>query len=419
MPAVLAALALALLGAAVWLGLAVREVDRAGGHVSASSAIVAALLDLDQLAVDALQMPGQRPLRQWEIRSADIDRQLAGLDPTAPEAVGLRDDWRQVTALAARLRAAPLSPVQAEVVQDQLLMRTRAMATRATALHRSMLGRASSLSRRIVVVSAVAATALFAAMVVAAVLYLRSARALDAHRAALERANADLARINTELDQFAYAASHDLQEPLRMVSSFLDLLRMREGDRLSDNGRRWLGSAFDGAHRMVLMIRALLDYARTTVGGERAEVDVAAAAREAVENLQELIAAAAAEVEIGALPRVNANRLQLVQVFQNLIGNALKFRGERPPRVRVAAREEDGQWVFTVADNGIGIHEEHRAQLFRLFRRLDPTRAGSGIGLVTCKRVVEDHGGRIWIEPDGGDGATFAFSLPKASVERR
>lgn len=233
------------------------------------------------------------------------------------------------------------------------------------------------------------------------------------------KANAtELRRSNAELEQFAYAASHDLQEPLRMVSSFTELLQQRYQGRLDSEADEFIGYARDGAVRMQAMINGLLDYSKA--GGaesDREKVDSGKAADAALVNLQAALSESGASVELGDLPRVLASRTQLVNLFQNLIGNAIKYRRRGVvPEVRVEAARAEGMWRFTVADNGIGIAANHGDEVFKIFKRLHGRHEfeGSGLGLSICQRIVEVHGGRIWLDSEPGVGSRFSFTLPAA-----
>jgi PAS domain S-box-containing protein len=233
---------------------------------------------------------------------------------------------------------------------------------------------------------------------------------------ALERTAAELLRSNAELEQFAYIASHDLQEPLRMVASYTQLLERRYADRLDAAGREFIGYAVDGARRMQQFITGLLRYSR--VGTEPRvleEVNLREAFDDAVANLRVAIEESGATVEARDLPVVQGDPRQLPQLFQNLIGNALKFRKpDRVPRVEVWAEPEGEGWRVSVRDNGIGLNPKFYERVFVIFQRLH-TRdeyEGSGLGLAICKKIVERHGGRVWVESMEGEGATFSFTLP-------
>ncbi len=233
---------------------------------------------------------------------------------------------------------------------------------------------------------------------------------------ALHKTAEELARSNRELEQFAYVASHDLQEPLRMVSGFLNLLRERYEDRLDEKARQYIGFAVEGSGRMSSLIKDLLAYSRVTVSKrELSEVDLSAVLSEAKANLLTAIGESGAEISADPLPTLTADARQMAQLFQNLIGNALKFRVEgRRPEIQITARREGGDWVFGVKDNGIGIAADQHDKIFVIFQRLHGREKypGTGIGLAICKKIVEGHGGRIWVESEPDKGSTFFFTLP-------
>jgi len=241
---------------------------------------------------------------------------------------------------------------------------------------------------------------------------------VDRERQAAEKSiqatNAQLRQSNRDLAQFASVASHDLQEPLRMVASFTGLLARKYQGRLDAEADEYIGFAVDGAKRMQRLIEDLLRYSRITSQGappERCAVEAALA--QALLNLQGAIQEASAVITHDPLPVADADAFQLAMVFQNLVGNAIKFRGPAPPRIHISAAHENDAWHFTVADDGIGIDPKHHLRIFEIFQRLH-TRAeypGTGIGLALCKRIVERHGGRIWVVSEG-KGTTFHFTLP-------
>ena len=239
---------------------------------------------------------------------------------------------------------------------------------------------------------------------------------LSEARAALEQQTAELVRSNDDLEQFAYVASHDLQEPLRKVSGFTQLLERRYGADLDDRAKEYIWYANDGARRMQDLINDLLAFSRVGRTTEAFEdVDLAAVTEEALAVFADRVEAEGATVNIGPLPTVRGDRRLLGQVMQNLVGNALKFRRpEEPPVVDVSCTDEDGMYTITVADNGIGIAPEYADQIFTIFKRLHVKTEyeGTGIGLALAKKVVEFHGGRIWLGASRSPGATFQFSLP-------
>lgn len=225
----------------------------------------------------------------------------------------------------------------------------------------------------------------------------------------------DLKRSNEELEQFAYVASHDLQEPLRMVSSYCQLLQRRYQDKLDEDANEFIGFAVDGAARMQQLINALLSYSRVGRSDRpKKAVDLAEAAATAQRDLQKAIEENGATLHIGTLPSVKGDAVELRQLLQNLIANAIKFRGEAPPEVRINADREGDLWIVSVSDNGIGIEPDYAERIFLIFQRLHTRDAypGTGIGLSVCKKIVERHGGQLWVESDGKNGSTFFFTLP-------
>jgi PAS domain S-box-containing protein len=231
----------------------------------------------------------------------------------------------------------------------------------------------------------------------------------------LKRHVEELARSNAELEQFAYVASHDLQEPLRMVASYTQLLSRRYRDRLDSTAEEFMDYAVDGARRMQNLINDLLTYSRVgTRGKEFAPTDCGKVLETAIANLQTAIEENGAAVAQDPLPVVMADDSQMLQLFQNLVANAVKFHGAEPPRVHVSARRQAKDWLFAVRDNGIGIDSAHQQRIFTIFQRLHGKAEypGTGIGLAICKKIVERHGGRIWVESQAGQGATFLFTIP-------
>ncbi|MBB2913717.1 signal transduction histidine kinase [Streptosporangium becharense] len=228
----------------------------------------------------------------------------------------------------------------------------------------------------------------------------------------------ELKRSNAELEQFAYVASHDLQEPLRKVASFCQMLQQRYAAQLDERANTYIDFAVDGAKRMQVLINELLTFSRVgRVNHDPVETDLNEAVGRALSNLSAVVEESQAEVEVGDLPVVVGDRTQLVMLWQNLIGNSLKFRVPgRAPRVRVEAERGDGQWRMTVTDNGIGIAANFADKIFVIFQRLHQRDAyeGTGIGLALCRKIVEQHGGRIWLDTEYTEGARFVLTLPVA-----
>jgi PAS domain S-box-containing protein len=233
----------------------------------------------------------------------------------------------------------------------------------------------------------------------------------------------ELERSNAELQQFAYVASHDLQEPLRMVASYTQLLAKRYKGKLGTDADEFIHFAVDGAQRMQTLINDLLAYSRVGTRGKPFEsVNMNDVLNVAKANLKVAIEESGAEVVVEQLPTIDADRTQMIQLMQNLIGNAIKFRRpERPPRVTVGATraETSDSWHFTVADNGIGIDPEHHERIFVIFQRLHTREhyQGTGIGLAVCRKIVERHEGKIWVDSREGEGSTFHFTLPEKHDE--
>jgi PAS domain S-box-containing protein len=229
----------------------------------------------------------------------------------------------------------------------------------------------------------------------------------------------ELEHSNQELQQFAHVASHDLQEPLRMVSSYLRLLEQRCQGQLDEAASEYIAFAVDGAARMQALIRDLLAYSRVGTHGEPFEpTDCQAVLEQVLQDLKVTLEESGAVITHDPLPVVRGDATQLGQLLQNLISNAIKFRGQRPPEIHVGVERRGDEWVFAVRDNGIGIEEQYFERIFLVFQRLH-TQAeypGTGIGLAVCKRIVERHGGRIWVESEPGQGATFYFTLPDQGV---
>ncbi|WP_309134782.1 ATP-binding protein [Cellulomonas sp.] len=246
---------------------------------------------------------------------------------------------------------------------------------------------------------------------------LRASRAeiADAHDRLTEQAE-ELRRSNRDLEQFAYVASHDLQEPLRKVASFTQLLQKRYGGQLDERADQYIEFAVDGAKRMQRLIQDLLGFSRVgRIGGEVVDVDLGKALERSLDQLDERLTEAGAEVTHDPLPVVRGEEALLVQLFQNLVGNAVKFRHpERPPRVHIGVRRVEDSWELECRDNGIGIDPQYAERVFVIFQRLHAKDVyeGTGIGLALCKKIVEFHGGRIWIPETEGEGTTIRWTLP-------
>jgi light-regulated signal transduction histidine kinase (bacteriophytochrome) len=230
-----------------------------------------------------------------------------------------------------------------------------------------------------------------------------------------QKAQSELERSNKELEQFAYVASHDLQEPLRMVASYLQLLEMRYKDKLDADAQEFIAFAVNGAIQMKQRITDLLTYSRVdTHSRPFRSINCEHLLAKALSNLEVAVKENSAVITHDPLPTVMADASQLMEVFQHLTENAIKFHADRQPHVHISAEQRGGEWLFSVRDNGIGIAPEYVERVFAIFSRLH-TQArypGTGIGLAICKRVVEHHGGRIWVESQPGEGSTFFFTIP-------
>jgi PAS domain S-box-containing protein len=235
-------------------------------------------------------------------------------------------------------------------------------------------------------------------------------------QAALQQTTEDLERSNRDLEQFAYVASHDLQEPLRAVGGYVKLLQLRFAEKLDSAALRYIAGAFEGATRMERLITDLLAFSRVgTRGGNFVLADLDAVLDQALRNLQAGIESARATITHDPLPVLSVDGTQMMQLFQNLIGNALKFHSEAPPPIHIGAQRQEGRWVFSVRDNGIGIEPQYYERIFQIFQRLHTRKvySGTGIGLAICKKIVERHGGTIWVESEPGQGSTFYFAIPE------
>ena len=234
---------------------------------------------------------------------------------------------------------------------------------------------------------------------------------------ALREANAALIRSNADLQQFAYSASHDLQEPLRMVSTYGELLQKKFSGTLGPKGDEYIGYMIQGALRMEQLLRDLRAYTQASMTGQEAteDIDAGEILDKALMNLGATINQSGASITRTDLPCVRMYEFQLEQVFQNLIGNAIRYRASAPPRIHVAAVQRGTEWLFSVQDNGIGIDPQYKEQIFGIFKRLHSTSEypGTGMGLAICERIIQRSGGRIWVESEVGQGSTFFFTIPR------
>jgi len=229
----------------------------------------------------------------------------------------------------------------------------------------------------------------------------------------------ELGKKNKELEQFAYIVSHDLQAPLITIGGYLRLLERRYMEKLDSKAEEFIANSIEGTVQMQSLIRNLLDYARVDTRSMDFElIDATVILNQALANLKALLDESDAVVNYNTLPEVTANPVLLSQVFQNLIGNAIKFRGEEPPRINLTAEKKEGKWLFSVSDNGIGIPHEQSDHIFEVFQRShDKSKyQGTGIGLAICKKIIEHHGGRIWVESEPGKGSTFFFTIRVLSL---
>ncbi len=241
-----------------------------------------------------------------------------------------------------------------------------------------------------------------------------------ASRELIER-NRALVQSNKELQVFAYVASHDLQEPLRMVAGYVQLLARRYKDKLDPDAMDFIGFAVDGVSRMQRLINDLLAYSRVETRQKPFEsADLNLVLDHALQNIKVSIEESQAVITHDPLPTLVVDGPQLGQVFQNLLSNAIKFRAQAPPKIHVSASRVDDQWTFSVIDNGIGIDPQYAERIFVIFQRLHTAAEypGTGIGLAVCKKIVERHKGRIWVKSAPGEGATFSFTIPDPSVTR-
>ena len=428
-----------------------RAVDRLTGEV------VKGLFQHQSLASEYLLLGTSRPRRQWEMRSNSlldlVDRLPAAILKGGTETDLLRRDIELLGIVFLQLFAAEqtdfgTNPELAVQWRSRLAADFRRISqtavTTATRIAEEAREVEMAAERRAILLLAV-----FVASTVALVLsiwfvvsnrvlrrlnLLRGAiRSLErgdlSHRLGLasrdefgdvagsfDRMADELERSHKELEQFAYVASHDLQEPLRMVASYTELLAKRYGDQLDEKADKYIGYAVDGAKRMQALINDLLAFSRVGTRGKSLEpTPCEAVVSEAADNLRAAIDDSGASISHGPLPVVRADRVQLVQVFQNLIANAIRYRRTEPPRIKIAAVSNGAAWTFSVSDNGIGVDPQFAERIFVIFQRLHErsTTDGNGIGLAVVKKVIERHGGRIWLDDRPNQvGSTFLFTLP-------
>lgn len=242
------------------------------------------------------------------------------------------------------------------------------------------------------------------------------------YQEALREANESLTRSNADLEQFAYSASHDLQEPLRMVATYSEMLQKKFGGKLGPTADQYIDYIVSGAARMEQLLHDLraFTHVATADADTNEEIDAADAVRNTLAILSAAVEESGASVTCGSLPRVRISRVHLETLFQNLIANAIRYRNGTPPRIHIAAERCDPEWHFSVRDNGIGIDPQYKEQIFGLFKRLHTSTEypGTGMGLAICQRIVERAGGRIWVESELGRGATFFFTLPIERSQR-
>lgn len=244
---------------------------------------------------------------------------------------------------------------------------------------------------------------------------IRSEKELRRKSQMLDELNKELVNSNDDLQAFAYAISHDLQEPLRMIASFLTLLEKRYAGELDQDAREYIDFAVDGAERMKEMIQGVLNFSRVTTRGEELTlISTQKACQRALDVLGPAIEESGAKINLGDLPDVRGDLVQVSQVFQNLISNGIKYNQADPPEITISAERDGSFWCLIVEDNGIGIPEKDQERIFTIFQRLHTREEydGTGVGLSICKRIVERHGGSIWVESTAGQGSRFYFTLP-------
>jgi light-regulated signal transduction histidine kinase (bacteriophytochrome) len=245
---------------------------------------------------------------------------------------------------------------------------------------------------------------------------MRMINSLSTSENALKATIIELNDTNKELEHFTHIASHDLKEPLRMVTSFLTQLQLKYKDQLDDKAQTYIHYAVDGAKRMRQLIDDLLEYSKASINKVVYEkVDLNEVMEELKTNFQDVLNETGSGILVGALPQIRVNRMQMLQLFQNLLGNAIKYRSEAAPEIYVNSTANNSHWIFSVQDNGQGIAPEYFKKIFIIFQRLETNKNldGTGIGLAICKKIVEHHGGEIWVESEPGKGSAFFFTISK------
>ncbi len=236
-----------------------------------------------------------------------------------------------------------------------------------------------------------------------------------------ERTNDLMTQRAIELEQFAYVASHDLKAPLRTISNFLQLLSSRYQGKLDQEADEYIHFAVEGAQRLTRLVDDLLEYTKAGSTVKKADgLKVTEIVKEVVDNLKAQVEESGAEIVVDNLPSVSGDRNHLMQLFQNLIGNAIAYRGDKPPRIQISAEVQKFKgWTFSIRDNGVGFDMRHSNEIFKMFKTMNSKGKGTGIGLAICKKIVESHGGKIWVQSVPGEGTTFSFSLPDNSISSR
>ena len=474
------ALALAV-GSITWVAL--RLESAAAMRADHASELVKGFSELNVVTYEYVQHHGRRAAEQWHRRHASLDARLTNLTFNKPYQqqilARVRENFPKLASLFAELSAVEDNPELEHRLAGQLLARSNTMVSLAARLASSSQAEANTIQKRtdmfklgLVVLTAlvVAGVAAMAARSVTVPMTKllgathnigegnldqkigyegrdelgELSKAFDrmtdklrkitvsrdelvsevrermrAEQMLVEKAE-ELVRSNADLQQFAYVASHDLKEPLRAVSGFCQLLQQRYHGKIDDKADQYIQEAIDGAARMQTLIDDLLKYARvSTTGGPMESTNCMVVVEKAVANLKASIETTGASVHYSNLPSVTADEPQLLHLFQNLISNAIKYYSGKPPEIDIAAEAKNGEWLFSVRDNGIGIDPKYHDRIFVIFQRLH-TRdeySGTGMGLAICKRIVDRHKGKIWVDSQPGMGSTFSFTIPMSEQE--